>query len=155
MTAVTKHYIEYRCPGTMFDEVSKVFVDLTYLTIEWAVERSEGIVQRHGAKPYAFILATSTHEEIQQNGELLKSVPEITATGLHYLDGEVLTLADIPDDDENHILRSKMSNNDWPAVVRTRNSYQHIGRLNTTDIVLKGTEVIARGADYADRALGL
>lgn len=148
MKTVTEHRIEFRCPGTFVDEHVTRIVEKENLTIEHAVEIFDDMVARYNAKPYGFFLVTEVHGEFERDGKVFTSPAEISRSGLHFINGEVKTLADIPDTDENNILRSNMQCNDIPAVVETRNSYKHTGELGKRDVVLQGTEIIARGEDY-------
>ena len=148
MKTVTEHRIEFRCPGTFVDEHVTRIVKKENLTIKHAVAIYDDMVARHNAKPYGFHLVTEVHGEFERDGKVFTSPAEISRSGLHFINGKVLTLDDIPDTKENDILRSNMRGNDIPAVVETRNSYRHNGELGRRDVVLQGTEIIARGADY-------
>ena len=148
MKTVTERLIEFHCPGTFVDEVTSRAVPEELFTVEHAVALAPTILQRHNAKPYGFHLVIRTWEETEEGGKTLRSDPEVDRSGCYYLDGKVLTLDDIPDTEENSILRSNMQCNDIPAVVRTQNSWRHTAELQRGDVVLQGTKVVARGEDY-------
>jgi hypothetical protein len=144
-----KHYIRFLCPGTFVDEQSEINVPEEQLTIEHAMEVFNTVIQRYGSKPYAFYLVTETWTEaVADNGEVLQGESKYDSSAKHYINGTVLTVNDIPSDNRFDVLRSNMRYNNIPAVVRTQNSYTHHGALEPTDIVLQGTTVVARGADY-------
>lgn len=145
---VTKCIIKYYCPGTFFDENGSITVPERDFTIETAVARASEITARYNAKPYGFKFVVKTYEETESGGQICRSEPAFTRSGMHYLDGTVLTLADIPDTPENSTLRSNMQNQDLPAAVETRNGYRHTGALRREDVVLRGSQVVARGEDY-------
>jgi hypothetical protein len=148
MKTVTEHRIEFRCPGTFVDEHVTRIVTKEQLTIEHAVEIYDDMVARYNSKPYGFYLVTEVHGEFERDGKVFSSPAEISRSGCHFINGTVLTLDDIPDTEENSILRSNMKGNNIPAVVRTTNSYKHTGELGKRDVVLQGTEIVARGSDY-------
>jgi hypothetical protein len=144
----TDYYILFLSPGTFVSETNREKVPRADHNVEHALELAKGIVQRYGAKPYAFRFETKRCEETMSNGKVCRSEPEVTSSGLHYIDGEVLTLDDIADTEQNAILRSNMRCNDYPAVVRTCNGYMHHAPLGRDDVVLHGDDIVAKGEDY-------
>lgn len=143
-----EHRIEFHCPGTLVDEVVSRVVHEDFFTVNYAVGLAADTFARYQSRPYGFHMVIRTWKETVVDGETFRSEEKTDRSGCYYIDGEVLTLDDIPDTKENEILRSNMRGNDIPAVVRTQNSWQHTGELRPKDIVLRGTEVVARGADY-------
>jgi len=83
-------------------------------------------------------------------GEELEVVPKTKkSSGMYYINGRVLTLAEIPDDQEHHILRANMKGNGWAAVVETRNSWRHTAPFEKDDVCVDGNgNVTAKGSDY-------
>ena len=149
-----REMVTFYSPGTFVDETTAL--EIAKWEPSLAIRLSGNIEERHGAKPYAFQFSTVVGgNDVVVDGEKCKVESKtIKSSGLHYIDGKVLTFKDIPDDDEHHILRSNMECNGWSAVVETRNSYRHTGIFDKNDVVVNSTsgEITARGSDYAPPA---
>lgn len=94
--------------------------------INKAKEMSKEIVERHGAKPYAFYFTTK-----RNNQELARSCN-------YFLGGKILTLDYIKsrNDEEDNILISNMKNNGWNRVIENCNSYRITLPLKDDDVIL-------------------
>lgn len=104
--------VTFYSPGTFVAEMSDVE---TYETDPNKIALlANDIKERYGATPYAF---------------RFKGV-------CYYLGGKVLTLDDIPDTPENHILRANMIINGWDRVIENTNSYRWVMPLDPDDVVL-------------------
>lgn len=140
-----KHFVVFFSPGTLFSETSRKPIDVWDVPQAAALARE--IVERHGARPYAFRFVTDVVADPVSDGEggTLNVTPkEVDKSGLHYLDGTVLRYADIPE--EESILRSNMRCNDHALVVETRNGYRHTGNFTQDDVLVnEGGEITDRG----------
>lgn len=100
---MNNHYIEYLFPGSFLSEsAAKPVLEPVF----------------DGAWPdRAFAYRFFVRAEMECDGEVLRGTAR-DHTGWTYR-GRVLTLNDIPDTQENRILRSNMQINGWSRVVRT------------------------------------
>ena len=141
MSTFIQHCVTFRSPGTMFDEYT------TRPIASWdpaiAVGMAEEIVERYGAKPYAFEFSTALCAEPVADGfgGTLKVEPKTTRTsGLHYIKGVLLTyddviargLTDKKQYEKDWALRGNMSSADRCIACVTKNSYMHHGNFGLT-----------------------
>ena len=152
-----QHCVTFRSPGTMFDEYT------TRPIASWdpaiAVGMAEEIVERYGAKPYAFEFSTALCAEPVADGfgGTLKVEPKTTRTsGLHYIKGVLLTyddviargLTDKEQYEKDWALRGNMSSADRCIACVTKNSYMHHGNFGLHDCIVDATgAIIERGDD--------
>lgn len=100
---MNQHYIEYLTPGSFVSNEIIKPVSAPAFDGNWP----------KNAFAYRFFART----ESECDGEILRG-PAKTHTPWVY-QGQILTLDDIPDTQENSILRSNMRINCWKSVVRT------------------------------------
>lgn len=149
MKPTRKHFVEFFSPGTLFSESRSKPID------SWdcgtAVELSNGVTERHGAKPYGFRFKTMIVAEPipdGEGGELEVDSKEVATSGMHFLGGELKFYDDIPDDHQHSILRSSMKCNDWPIVIENRNSFLTTMQFNDADCIVDASgEIVRRGTD--------
>jgi len=125
-----KHFVTFLSPGTLVAESTTKEIDSW--DVDRAVEMSAKIKERYGATPYGFYFTTRARgpEDFESR--------EVNKSGIYYLGGEVLTLADIEaqNDPKNDILISNMRGNGWDRIVINNNSYKWAQPLQKTDVVL-------------------
>lgn len=144
---VIKHYATFYSPGTFMPESSTV--EFPSIDLKAIAKKAEGISERYGAKPFGFRVETQEYEKIEKDGKVFKTDTKTTfSSGMYYLTGRVLTLKDVPDTEENSILRSNMESNKKVCVENT-NSYRHTTFFNKEDKIIDWNgNVIAKGKDY-------
>lgn len=124
------HFVTFLSPGTFVSEQTTQEIDSW--DIPKAVKMSKKIVERHGAKPYAFYFSTR-----QRTGRDLDS-KTVKESGLYFLGGKVMTLADVERDMPTEtILISNMRNNGYKKVVVNDNSWRSVQQLQPKDTVLE------------------
>lgn len=146
-----KHFVIYYSPGTFVDEITSRPIE------RWdpmlAVEMSERIVERYGAKPYGFRFETrlcAADVDDGHGGRLEVSPRRIAHSGIHFLGGRIETLSDIAAraKTEDAILVSNMIGNGYWLVCTTTNSYRKTSPFAVDDVVVSPAgEVVARGSD--------
>jgi len=148
-----KHYVDFLSPGTFVSEESSAPIE------DWdthkAAQMATHILERYGARPYAFRFRTMLTRDPLPDGEggLFQVQPkEVAKSGLHFICGEVIRYDDIPDDDKaRRILKANMRNTDCALAVETRNGYRHTAYYSSADcIVDSGGNITDRGSkpDY-------
>ena len=133
MTTTLKHYVDFYSPGTFVSESSRRPIEAWDTTA--AVELANGIMERHGAKPYGFRFVTMReHPPIDDGaGGFLEVTPKLVEqSGLHYLGGTVLTFDDLEFTDTEQrkrwrICRDNMRCNDEPVIIMNDNSWRFTG----------------------------
>lgn len=141
---VRKHFVKFLSPGTFVAETTTKAIDSW--DVAEACRMAEQIVERHGARPYGFRFLTKLVAEDIPDGEggsLRVEPKEVASSGVHYLNGTILTLADIPDDSEHAILRSNMRCNGFDRIVETRNGYRWTQPFNKGDKIVRDGKVVA------------
>ncbi len=110
--AMTKHFVTFFSPGTIFSETSRKSIDSW--DVDAAVKMAADIVERHGARPYGFRFTT------RELGESDLDSHESAHSGIYFLGGELLTLADVEarNDPEDSTLLSNMRGNNYARVIR-------------------------------------
>lgn len=103
MKTTEKHYAWFFSPGSFVSEASEREIG------EWdtreAVRVAATITERHGAIPFGFRFETRLVADPVPDGRggFMKVVPSILRkSGIHYIDGRVLTLADAERDFPDH-----------------------------------------------------
>lgn len=122
-------FAAFYSPGTIVSE--KTRKPCRRGDVKGAVKLMEGVEERHGATPFGFVFEDG-------NGKSL--------SGVHFVTGKVMRYDEIPETDDNHILRSNMRCNNWPLVVENRNSYRSVHPFKEDDVVVdKKGNVVVRG----------
>src|SRR5262249_15810152 len=127
MKPIEKHQVTFYSPGTLFSELS------TYDIESWdtakAVELSEKVVERYGAKPYGFVFETLlTMPKIPRaDGGSFTVQPKLKErSGIHFLGGKLETYDEVEarNDPKESILRSNMRGNEMWIVCINTNSFR-------------------------------
>lgn len=144
----TNYYATFYSPGTLFSESSTVKVDS--LDLIDVLKKAKTISERHGAKPYGFVLEEREEGSIVKDGETYKLEPKTKwKSGTHFITGKILTLEDIPDTSENSILRSNMRGNNYGAVVENRNSWKVTMPFEKKDLLIDWDgKILDKGSKY-------
>jgi len=140
-----KHYVDFLSPGTFVSEESSAPIE------DWdthkAAQMATHILERYGARPYAFRFRTMLTRDPLPDGEggLFQVQPkEVAKSGLHFICGEVIRYDDIPDDDKaRRILKANMRNTDCALAVETRNGYRHTTVRPIASLTQGATSLIA------------
>lgn len=126
-----KHFVTFYSPGTVVSESSVREIGSWDVTL--AIELSEGIGERYGAKPYGFQFTT------RSRGEQDFDSHELARSPMHYLPHcKVMTLEEIVarDDPGDRILIGNMRSNGWDRVVQTTTGWRVTQPLREDDVVL-------------------
>lgn len=125
-----QHFVTFYSPGTFTSETTSKQID------EWdtatALVMAMGIVERYGAKPYAFRFTTR-----ENDGTALDS-KETASSPLHYFGVKVETLDEIEarNDPKESILRSNMRGNGYDRVAVPIEGWRGAYPLGKDDVVL-------------------
>ena len=96
-----------------------------------ATEMVKDIKERYGATPYGFCFTTRHRKDDELDSK------EVKRSGMYYLGGDVLTLAEVKAQmPEKNILISNMENNGYDKIIINKNSWQWIKPLTDKDTVL-------------------
>ncbi len=129
MQITRKHFVTFLSPGTFFNE--ETTKPIPSWDVKVAVRMSRKIVERYGAKPFAFVFSTC---ELSWKDLGLKTTKE---SGRYFLGGRVLTLEEVKKEMPNEsILIGNMERNKIRKVVVNENSWRCIQPLESGDIVL-------------------
>lgn len=146
-----KHQVIFYSPGTFVSESSSYDIDSWDMVK--AVELSEKVSERYGAKPYGFIFETLLTAEDVPDGEggSLKVHAKVTdKSGLHFLGGRLETYSEIVgrNDDKENILRSNMRNNESWIICINDNSFRSTIPFGENDCIVNARGwVVQRGDD--------
>jgi len=125
-----KHFVVFYSPGTFVPETTEMLIDSW--DVDKAVEMSKGIVERYGAKPYAFKFITRERGEDELDSQVTKR------SGNYFLGGTVHTREEIlaSNDPEFEILRSNIRYNDIQKIIINKNSWRFVGEFSANDVLL-------------------
>lgn len=151
--ATTIHRVIFYSPGTFVSEQSSR--EIASWDTATACEMASGITERYGARPYAFAFVTHVTAPDVPDGQggTLKVQPRETArSGMHFIDGKVLTVEDIEarHDPKDSILLSNMRGS-FPIVVETVNGYRSTHPFEERDITVNVSGAIVERGDTAER----
>lgn len=144
-----RHVVVFESPGILFAEVSSRPIPKWDTTK--AMRISEKIVERFGARPYAFRFETLLDAPPLDDGRggKLEVVPKvIKSSGRFFIMGTARKYDDIQPQEDGRdmtILRDNMRCNNWPLVVQTMNRTQPFEK-NDAIVDSKG-EVLVKGID--------
>lgn len=122
---VTKHYVIFYSPGTLFSETSERPIEA--YDVDLALAMSRTITERHGSRPYGFCFITMLeHAPIKdKSGEVFTVSPKETArSGMFFINGQVLTLAEAKEQPNSETLVHNMEYNDRETVVTGQSRYR-------------------------------
>lgn len=149
MKTEIRHKVEFYSPGTFVSEVSVRQIG------EWntrvAVQLAGEITERHGARPFGFRFITETVVSgiaDGSGGEMPETSKRINRSGTHFINGKILTLANVEAREPGSTLASNMRSNQIAAVVETSNSYRHVSEFREGDCIVDadGTVLLTAGA---------
>lgn len=120
-------YCRFYSPGSFFSETTRRAVDS--MDLPEACSIASEVNERHGARPFGFRFEDG-------NGDSL--------SGMHYIEGEVLTYDEIEDKPVNRILRSNIKSNMGGVIVITRRGFRHTAEFKPTDLVVSSAGVVLR-----------
>jgi hypothetical protein len=124
------HFVEFFSPGTFVAETS--VKPIPSWDVQAALELSKGVEERYGARPYGFRFLTKQRGDGDLDSHISKS------SGMYYIDGQVLSLADLQakGDPDDSTLIENMRCNEYSHVVRTCSPYKWAQPLGEGDVVL-------------------
>lgn len=137
MAVQQKHYVIFNSPGTMFAEQSSREIDSW--SPELACRLAKETNERHGAKPYGFRFETRLVADPVSDGQggTLDVQPKTVAkSGMYFITGKILRLDEIPETQENSILRSNMRSNGYPVVIENTNSWKSTNPFESGDFLV-------------------
>jgi hypothetical protein len=114
-----------------------------------------GVVERYGARPYAFYFSTllMAPDVPDGRGGFLRVEPrEIARSGLHFMNGKVLTLADVEARAEpsSDVLCNNMRWS-WPIVCETGNGFRHVAPFKEADVLVDASGAVVERGDTEER----
>ena len=127
---VKKHFVEFYSPGSFFAETDMREIDSW--DIDKAKELAKEIIQRYGAKPYAFKFITRGRTDDELDSKVIEE------SGYYFINGIVKTLEEIKAENNpnNKILISNMECNKWDKVVITYSPYKWTQPFRKNDSVV-------------------
>lgn len=149
-----KHQVTFYSPGTFVSESSSY--DIESWDTAKAVELSEKVVERYGAKPYGFVFETLiTAKDVPdgEGGTLRVESKLAERSGIHFLGGRLETYDEVAarNDEKENILRSNMKYNDnWIICINT-NSYRSTLPFTEKDRIVDADGRIVERGDTPER----
>lgn len=148
------HYVTFYSPGTLFSESTTKPIAAWDAAI--AVQMSEKVTERYGARPYAFKFLTRVEADPVPDGEGGKLNVEprtVEESGMHFLGGTVLTIEDVERRaGDNEILLSNMRCNGYLFVVEKIDRFRTTHPLQERDVVVDATGKVVERGDSPERA---
>lgn len=134
---VQQHFVTFYSPGTFFQESSSEPIESW--DVDEALRRATKIVERHGARPYAFRFSTRGRTANDLDSKVIKSSP------LHFFGINVRTQADVIRDNlpNEQILRDNMRINKVARIAAAREGWKTAIPIDDEDIVLDDERVAA------------
>lgn len=125
-----QHFVTFYSPGTFVHE--ETVKPIISWDIDVAMTMARGIVERHGATPFAFRFTTRVRDDDELDSR------ELSVSRKYFLGGEILTRGEIEarNDPADAILIANMRGNNITRVVKNRNSFTSTHMLDDDDIVL-------------------
>lgn len=114
------YYARYYSAGTFVAERSDV--ELTGMSTYEAAQKAKSVVERFGARPYAFVFLQGDAK--QQVG------------GTHFLGGSLLRMDDVVHDKDKEILMFNMKTNRHPIAIMVTNGYTSHHYFEEQDVVV-------------------
>jgi hypothetical protein len=109
---MTKHFVTFLSPGTLFNEETTKPIDSWDVDI--AKSMAKDVIERYGARPYAFVFTTRSRGEEDLDSEVT------AASGRFFLGGRLMDETEVESEiPDSGILRSNMRNNGWKHVIKT------------------------------------
>lgn len=125
-----KHFVTFYSHGTVFHETTTREIDSW--DVEKAAEMARTIIERHGARPFAFKFTTRAREDDELDSKVVER------SVVYFLEGTIRTLADLERENrpEDEILRMNMRFNGIDRVVENKNSWRTVHEFHEGDVVL-------------------
>lgn len=145
-----KHFVTFISPGTLFHETTTKPID------SWdpcaAAAMARDVVERYGAKPFGFRFSTrlcSDPVDDGRGGTLEVMAKDVRASGIHYINGTVLSLAKVEarGDAADRILINNMKGNGISHVVEVVNGYRSCHEFRADDCIVDQDGVIVRRSE--------
>lgn len=126
-----KHYVNFMSPGSFMAETTTKEIDSW--DVNKAIEISENIEERYGAKPYGFYFTTRERKDTDFDSK------QVAESGMYYLGGKVRTIAEVEAENNpnDKILLSNMRSNGYNRVISTTKGWAWTQPLKDNDIVLQ------------------
>jgi len=146
MSKVTKHFVTFYSPGSF------VFEETTQPIDSWdvreAFERSRTVLERYGARPFAFEFSTRERGDEDLDSKTVARSPR------YYISGKIETREEVEarNDPKEEILRSNMRCNHIVAAVTCCSPYRSTHPFDDGAIVLdaNGNEIARAPAGRGD-----
>lgn len=150
---ITVHHVTFYSPGTFVSETTSR--PIASWDAAAACEMATSIFERYNARPYAFAFSTSiTAPPVPdgQGGTLNVQPRETARSGLHFLDGSVLTIEDVAarSDPKDDILLSNMRGG-MPIVVESINGWRSVHPFGAGDVVVNASGRVTERGDSPER----
>ena len=125
-----QHYVTFLSPGTIVAETTRKEIDSW--NVKQAVGMSREILERHGARPYAFYFSTDKRGFRDLNSKRVKS------SCTYFLGGKVMTLEEVEarKDRSDKTLLSNMRNNGFKRIITTTEGWSWTQPLKDDDVVI-------------------
>ena len=98
-----EHFVTFLSPGTLVVESSTKWIK--YWDTDEAVEIGSYIVERYGARPYAFYFTTRARTEEELDSK------EIARSSTYYMGGTIKTLAEVEAEEQDNERKSILLQN--------------------------------------------
>ena len=127
---IEKHFVTFFSPGTFFAESTTEPIDSW--DVEKAREMAENIIERYGAKPYAFQFSTRSRTDDESDSSVKKT------SGTYFINCKVRTLAEVEADADptEKILLSNMKGNGYSAIAQPLTDWKWTQPIREGDVVL-------------------
>jgi hypothetical protein len=150
MICKRKHTVTFYSPGTFVSECTTK--DIDSWDTKKAVEMANSVMERYGAKPYAFVFRTfKTHDEISdgEGGFLKVENKKEKESGYYFLGGKLETYDDVVarNLDSENILRSNMQNNEYCVVCVNTNSFKSTTPFGENDKIVDASGTVIESGD--------
>jgi hypothetical protein len=124
-----KHFVIFFSPGTFVAETTEKPIESW--DVDKATEMARSIKERYDATPYGFCFTTRARKDDELDSK------EVKRSGMYYLGGKVLTLAEVKDQmPEERTLIGNMECNKWDRILINTNSWKWTQPLTDKDTVL-------------------
>lgn len=111
-----EHSVMFISPGTLVSETTTE--PIPSWDVGKAIKMMKKVRERHGAVPYCFCFFTDGRTAEEFKPKRLKQ------STYYFRPGKLMTLDDIPDTEENRILRSNMVGNKYETVYETTSGWR-------------------------------
>lgn len=134
MSDVSKHFVTFYSPGTLFAETTTKPVDSW--DVDAALKLMQDVTERYNAKPYGFRFTTRSRGDNDLDSR------EIDRSPMYFVGGKVETLAEIRsrNDPADRILLANMEGNGYDRVWTATEGWSWTQPLDVDDIVLEKVE---------------